>query len=555
MSMVDDFAKAVENLTQNDKNGLNCFALFLIEQIFCEIQSKAQSPDNVRIPLIEHPLPADNRYFRFFLLLSRHRHELVEYHDVDFHAAWIEEGENFKFCCDSRIQHFKEKHAYFTNWIVALSAQFVSQLEKISKTNRVPLPSLAGIMSAMIFPSELRIRKIIYKHGPELINDASKRISNISTSRCDPICIPADILVKDRDQFIMELSSKIYELLMEIFIALMIEGRAEARAIHAFIKDEQDVPALKNFMLDRTCCEGMERRLSQIGSRKEIEQYFIAEYSILEIISPALESLIEASAAGAAEKNVYRLNIDNYPTMESDDNMWDEDVIAAVPSLVKPGFDDPGIPKKKELPDYAELDFISDICAEARRKLVKKPLRTYKLKSDSESVLKYISTIVYNCSNAIIERQGLPAPGWHTSPRQVRRDNKQLKDGKLMEFIEQYVENSADIESIYDLSEEERDMFENFKVQQMTHQRPGYLTQNELIEALRDPLKIAELKNTGIDITSRANKGFSELTLKRKLKELRNTGKIPYEPSKKAFYFKEEDFYAIAQALADLISD
>lgn len=500
---ISNFISVVKRLAEFTGDGaMNCFARYFFERVFAEI--KILDDENRRLAqhsksavYVSHILPLHKmQLFPLYNTGNPEPHEIISLSNC--------------------------KKSYLMTRITEISSQMAERLNEISQNEGIPLAAITVILSAML----------------------GKPHNNA-------VPIPSEIPLPRRDDFLIEISKNIYNLILEAMIVVMLSGRPGWADLCNEVDHGVEIQGLKTRAMEMACCTWLETQLSKINSIEELKDCLGKEFSHGEkfyalILLYASERVFEIFEEFAA-----RLNVDEdygpgepHPSAHHTVHMAPEtkEVFEAL-MRSKPHFGPK--PKRKGVSPYRVMDLNAKIFDKFREKFSRNPWKNYKLQRNLSNIKEYIDTSIRNCCSQAIEDEVRIIAELGKSFRTNRRYNKEIKDGMHDAFLKGI--NKFGIKNIKDLSDIEIELFNKYIEERGRHHREGFLTQNQLIEYLRDVKEIAALNKKGILL-----KKYSEPTLKKKLKILIQTGEIKYEPSGRTYYYKEEDKEQIAQAVANL---
>lgn len=505
MAGLNDFIDAVKRLTETDTRGLNCYATSLVEGVFYEIlgsEAKQGQPsqEEVSIPCISHPLPINNENFRLFPLI-------FNYHDLGPHH-------------DKNVFFVKGNQSYFMKTIHTLACEIAEGLRKISIKEAIPLSSLACILWGMI--------------GLD----------------CKSVDLPDRIPAAERDNFVVKISKKIYDLLMEAFIIFMMVGFSELQSISTVIDSEEDLSKIRDFLRRSTCCPGMETRLSAVACKNDLIAYRLREFSIFAYIEVARQTYVDFLINKAVQKRSHLC--EPIGDMQEENYTLDDNTISQSQKRRHKTWRDPQIGKESEMDTIEEMDFEADIRERVKKYFYTSPFNTYELTGYPPNVLHYIRTIVKNSSIHILEKQSARISTTGKSYRTGRRDKAAFEKGDMRELIEAAGYDPDGIKKYKDVPEEVLERYQEMKDLARKHQRLGRMSRNSLIKYIKDSQNTDGLVNTGIPIERlQTLQKLSETTLKNKIGKLEAAGKVSFEKGTSSHYYKGEDIPSIARTLAD----
>lgn len=527
--VISDFTHAVESLTKSSATGLmNCFARYFIERVFDEIrilnrQGNPTTPAKENAGHVLHKLPM--RELRFFPLYNTGNPEIHE-----------------------SLSPSAAKQSFLIIKMHALAPQFATHIDnEISKKMRIPLPSLACMLSVMVNrPCDTWFDPI---GSSTELTGVGARI--VSAQNCDYVFIPDDIPPDKRDDRVIEASQKLYNLLIEAFIVIMLAGWSDLVDIRNRKNQGTNISALKGQVREMACCTWLETQLTKIISVEELEECISKEFSFFEEVYAPIQLYLMNRIYKSEARYANRLKPDDPPVesaaYEAFTHGMKPETVEVLKKLAHPPKDIGLQPPKKSASQYRVWDFLTEVSHLATKKLLNRPWKKYKLDGNVSNIANYIHVVIFNCFEQCVEDDLGTVPGLNIAFRSYRRYNSEIQAGVHDEFLKKI--NKLGIQNIRDLSEEEYDDFKEYKADREEHIKKGSITQNKLIEYLRDEKEIATLNKKGIFL-----KKNSVPTLRKKLKILNEAGKIKHETDDKGtYYYKEEDKEQIAQALANLI--
>ena len=523
----NDFVSAAEALTKSSAELMNCFARYFIERTLAEIkilsiQGIATAPVDTDAFYVSHKLPMPEMH-----LFPLYNIDYPEIHEI--------------------IPLSNNKQSYLMTRIADLSKQMATRLDTIAEEDGIPLPSIYRILSIMV------------GRPPGMCSDPfapSLEKADITTRTSpvqyyDSVFIPNEILLTWRDTFLIEISHRIHGLLTEAFIVLMLAGFSDLNDIQDLKSQGAKISNLKYAMWQMACCTWLEMQLSKINTFEELDACIGKEFSKFQNAYVPIILYINDRIFKLASPYASRLkDDDDIPTGQAVSEDYTEDMHPSTKSTFKSlARSKPNVGKqsKKKVSEIRIMEFEAEILNMVKKKITNKPWKQYKLTGDLDNIRNFIYVIVRNCCNKIIEKEVKRIPGLDMSFRTHRRDNRALRSGALDEFLKM-INKLGTIKRVKDMSDAERELYKKYKADRVKHRKEGYLTQNQLIEYLRDDEEIAKLNQKGISL-----KRYSVPTLRKKIKMLVEAGKISYEVNDKGtFHYKEEDKEHIARFIADL---
>jgi len=216
--ITEDFKKNLMGfLPELSKN--NHYIMFLHDRISCEfniqlaqIQNHNAAFDETKekVDLVDHPFPLSNEKIQF-LPMFMDAEDPVYKTDMEELMSWVSKNGAPGTFFQMTKGYYAQKKSWVVQKILSLSEDFIEELNKISEEKNIPLPSLHNMYVLMIgindfFQSEENHALLpAFLHYP----------------------VPPSVPPEQRDDRIISVWNQIYNLLVECYWVVTVEGMVD----------------------------------------------------------------------------------------------------------------------------------------------------------------------------------------------------------------------------------------------------------------------------------------------------------------------------------------
>jgi transposase len=573
-----DFKEKLKDfLPELSKN--NHHIMFLHDRISCEfdIQLGQMKNQNVisdetkeKADLINQPFPLSNEKIQF-LPMFMDAEDPVYKTDMDELMSWVLKNRDPLTFFQMTKGYYAQKKSWVVQKILSLSEDFVKELNKISEEKSIPLPSLHNMYVLMtgindFFQSEEnRTLLPAFLHYP----------------------VPASIPPNQRDDRIITVWNRIYNLLAECYWVVIVMGMIDALSIVGNYK-KGGLEEARNYLMHSVVYSELERRVQLIKNAQDLHSYLRTEFSVFESFFPEFGQFMKEAVVPIVKKRKKVLDFPITPLKEvkrrdkwgkeepfsepePDDVMADTWNGESGIESEGPGSDDESLNQRDngDSGDSDEKD--TNVDQMVREKSIKKIpileeftvingveekmediglLKTYYLTGNPDKMIRYLFKLISNVSRTITDqiysqelykRHKISSSTWRRWKRKIREGGIQLPD---------HPDRPSGVRNINDLFEVEIQKISKDNENRRRHRGEDYFTQNELIEALQgDELRSALRNRYGIDLRK-----YGRTSLRNMLNRLIKENRIPVEKREGAHRFKKSDSLQIVREIANLSS-
>lgn len=572
-TLISGFNRAFEEMSRN-----NHFAAFLYEQFLRDLErvSKKAEKDfkkgKQKITLVGHALPIKDKRFNF-LHMGFTPDQTYE-REVDKRSEWLKAGESSKSFDLEREAYYSKKESWTIRKIMSLSKDFAHHMAKIGKETKIPLSSLRTIFGIITFDEKVAKSKIGMSH-----------LESLSW-----VEIPATISSGMRDRVLLNVSERIYNLLLESLWVLIVAVMEDTIILRNYF-DQEGLEEAKLCLLHGACYLEMEDRVDAITTVKDLINYHREEYrpffafypNFLDFYRDLVRSIIQKGSQftgpkipqaeikikkeirfskkyiDAIQKRMFKrifwknsaIPEDVYYGEEVRDQSEEsrEDAEAEYPSYPKRRPQTRKYSEKRDRLTKTEKEALFlDISTELAKKLLDGFLANYKLQGHPANLIKWVRTVFDNISQTVLSKEFDKAikEEYGVSQRTMRRHDKEIREGKI-----EVDRDPNDLERVprgKDLPLGAIEEIKRKKELRQRHQEEGFLSRNQIIEALSNSNTVNEL-NEREDLQFQR---LSQTTLKKRIKSLLQAGKIQPKKTGTSHLFRAEDLPQIAREIMAL---
>lgn len=498
---------------------------------------KKTPPDKPREKPLLHFLNPENREFKMIPLYSNPDDD-VDLMENTVLLSMFEAGQNPTDHFRQARQYLNQKQSWIIKRIMSLSKQFADRIASISEEKRIPIRSLLQIY-------------LLMTRFNEHIEDVLKNPPMVYFQEIE---IPAGTLPEERDKFVSDVWQKVYHLLVESFWVLIITGMVEFINIW-FRLEEKNLEDNTLYLLHTAPYVAMEDRISNIKSIAELKKYVGDEFKefivflefFLNNTRQKIKTIVEKRINLVKPPSKFRID----PFMEGTSLMQETDVkrenrLEKAFPLDESKHIKSDSEEDSKFSDSEKISFADEIILLFIEKMRKGLLPKYRLQGHPANLIKYISRLFDNISFTIVDRY------WNetqkaenlVSSRTLRRWQKEAKEGNLPVTMDP--DHPGVFREMRFFSEDEIDEIRKYNERKRRHETQHYLTQNQLIEALRSDRIMKRYGQQSLK--------YSPLTLRRKISKLIALNKIEVTKTAAAYLYKKEDIPSIARAIPELSS-
>ena len=588
--ITDDFKEKLTGFLA-DLGRNNHYIMFLHDQIsrefgiqLAQIQSESAVSDETKEPvdLVEHPFPLSNKKIQF-LPMFMDADDPVYKTDMDELTSWVSKNRDPAAFFKMTKDYYSKKKSWVVQKILSLSEDFVKELMKISQEKGIPLPSLHNMYILMtgindFFQSEENFASLpMFLHYP----------------------VPASVSPDQRDNRIITVWNRIYNLLVECYWVLLVVGMVDMLNI-AGNYQEEGLEEARNYLMHSVIYSKLEKQVLLIKNADDLRGYIQKEFSVFETFFPDFSEFVLRAVIPIIEKRERILSypvtqitftsIEVYegelmeeksfydPEAEMIEYLTKKEVLekfgGKIKSKTKLGdsasvheslkqedgrdSDTPGREEiilderdQEEFSNKTPLLSESNVMEDFEEKMEATGLlKTYRLSGSPDKMIHYLFKIISNVSLTINDKiysqklkefYGISSVSW-------RRWLRLIKEGKIQ--LPSHPDRPSGVRSINDLFEDEVQEIMRDMKDRKEHHKEGYLSQNQLIAMFQnDILRLGLNKRMGIELIK-----YSRTALRNILNKLIKENRIPFEKFGAANLFKITDIPKIAQEIASFYS-
>lgn len=253
--LIEELRKKVRGLT-----GRNHYAAFLARAILNELNAlSAEEMGKKFNNLVQCPVPVTNPGFRCFpveLDLTDLTYEL----ELNAYSEWLKQGKAPLDYHEYRKTAYRSKGSLFVEKLISMAEDFSEHLKRISGQTAIPIRSLIEIVVIMT---------------QEKACLASGQGQSQSIFRNCTVSVPGE--AGEPEQLLLNISRRLEDLFLEAFLVLMIAGLADyINTIEVFMRFN-NYDNIKKHLLEKACFLEMERRIHQINTYEDLDNYIESE--------------------------------------------------------------------------------------------------------------------------------------------------------------------------------------------------------------------------------------------------------------------------------------
>lgn len=595
--ITDDFKEKLTGfLVELSRN--NHHIMFLHDRISCEfniqlpqIQSENALSDETKEPveLVDHPFPLSNKKIQF-LPMFMDAEDPVYKTDKDELMQWVLKNRAPGSFFEMTKVYYSQKRSWVVQKILSLSEDFIKELMKISQEKGIPLPSLHNMYILMTG-----------------INDFFQSEENLALLPAFlQYPVPALLLPDQKDDHLITVWNRIYNLLVECYWVLLVVGMVDMLNI-AGNYQEEGLEEARNYLMHSVIYSELESQVLLIKNADDLRAYVHKEFSVFESFFPDFGEFVRHAVIPIVAKRERILDYPIIPLMDSEnpketydpetgkgvtkshepfedprekiiENLSRQELLRKLGAKIKPEFKPGGSDSDSEslkqrddgdsdtldrkeisvgqgdqeessekIPVLKESKVIEDF---EEKMEVTGLLKTYRLSGSPDKMIHYLFKIISNVSLTINDKiysQKLKE-FYGMSSVTWRRWLKLIEEGKIQ--LPDHPNRPSGVRNINDLFEVEIEEIKRDMAGRKEHHKEGYLSQNQLIGMFQNDVFRSGLnKRMGIEL-----KKYSRTALRNILNKMIKENRIPFEKFGAANLFKITDIPKIAQEIAGFYS-
>jgi hypothetical protein len=470
------------------------------------------------------PVPWKNGEFQL-LPVNVEKYRKVFHLPPESGSDWQAEGEALERFFQRSGAFYENKGSLMLIKIVGLAEEFPDRLEALAVKCDLPFVSVAKIFQTMTFcPHEPA------GHPPCIIN------------------IPATIRDEGRHTLVRRVNQAILDLLYEALGVLVTIAQIEILRFYEIFKGAPcEIGILKIFFKEDLCFPNpkfdawLARNLTAKQIVRLIGWKFFSYRFALAFID-AFKKYVRFVARRSARK---KHSIMDYPVTLAEQSIKDKAIFSHYDDNEMDDTDTTSMFVSSGDSVYGDIQtYFIEIVRRFVDKMDDGLIFSYSLKGSPFNLIAYIRNIIDNIARTILleeyDRKLKSSLG--LSRKTLKRYDKiySLQHGK------KYLSENDPAEAAY-LSETEIRKVRDQLALKQKHRKEGFLTQRQLLEYCQDDEIIEKLQSAGIPL-----KKQSARIIRKKLEQLRQASKIPYEKTPQAIFYKESDLGLILRELAEL---